>query len=99
GEFTARAYFSGKLDLTEAEGVAATIAAQDQRELTAARQLLAGELARRLKPMLDVLVDTLALVEVGIDFSEEDVSFLSADQINQRVNGVDASLDSLLRDS
>jgi tRNA modification GTPase len=99
GEFTARTYFNGKLDLTEAEGVAATIAAQNQRELTAARQLLAGELARRLKPLLDELADSLALIEVGIDFSEEDVSFLSADQIHERINRVDAVLDGLLRDS
>jgi tRNA modification GTPase len=51
GEFTARAYFNGRIDLTEAEGVAATIAASGERELRAARQLLAGELARRLRPV------------------------------------------------
>src|SRR5687768_16377195 len=79
GEFTARAYFNGRMDLSEAEGVAATIAAQSARELHAARQLMSGELARRLRPTLDLLADSLALVEVGIDFSEEDVSFLSPD--------------------
>src|SRR5437764_387899 len=77
GEFTARAYFNGRIDLTEAEGVAATIAAQSESELKAARQLFAGELARRLKPAMDLLADTLALTEVGIDFTEEDVTFLS----------------------
>src|SRR5215218_9674104 len=51
GEFTARAFFNGRLDLTEAEGVAATIAAQSEDELAAARQLMAGELARRLGPV------------------------------------------------
>src|SRR5688572_25747404 len=69
GEFTARAYFNGRMDLSEAEGVAATIAAQSARELHAARQLMSGELARRLRPTLDLLADSLALVEVGIDFS------------------------------
>ena len=61
GEFTARAYFNGRMDLTAAEGVAATIAATGERELTAARQLLAGELARHLAPVMDLLADTLAL--------------------------------------
>src|SRR5438477_12522502 len=45
GEFTARALFNGRMDLTAAEGVAATIGAHNQQELLAARQLLSGELA------------------------------------------------------
>src|SRR5438552_6860997 len=52
GEFTARGYFNGRLDLAQAEGVAATIAAHSAAELRAARQLLAGELARRLRPTI-----------------------------------------------
>src|SRR6185437_15713656 len=81
GEFTARAYFNGRLDLTEAEGVAATISAGNEQELSAARRLMSGELARRVTPILDRLADTLALLEVGIDFSDEDVTFLSAAEL------------------
>lgn len=99
GEFTARAYFNGKMDLTAAEGVAATIAATGERELSAARQLLAGELARRLAPPMELLADTLALVEVAIDFSEEDVTFLSADDLRDRITRADRKLEDLLRDS
>ncbi len=99
GEFTARAYFAGKLDLTEAEGVAATIAAGNANELAAARQLLAGELARRLRPITDLLADTLALVEVGIDFSEEDVTFLDVAEVTRRVTEADAALSELAADS
>lgn len=99
GEFTARAYFNGRIDLTAAEGVAATIAATGERELAAARQLLAGELARRLAPAMDLLADTLALLEVGIDFTEEDVTFLSAGQVRERVDRADAMLASLLAES
>ena len=94
GEFTARAYFNGRIDLTEAEGVAATIAAGGERELRAARQLLAGELATRLRPVTDLVAETLALVEVGIDFADEDVTFLSSAQVAERV----ARADDLLRD-
>jgi tRNA modification GTPase len=99
GEFTARAYFNGRIDLAEAEGVAATIAANSEQELAAARQLLSGELARRLVPLMDLVADTLALLEVGIDFSEEDVTFLSGDDIRARVTGVDESLEKLLNES
>jgi tRNA modification GTPase len=99
GEFTARAYFNGKLDLTEAEGVAATISAHNDRQLSASRQLLAGELARRLQPVLDMLAETLALIEAGIDFSEEDVSFISHEALRSQINRADAVLDELLTTS
>jgi tRNA modification GTPase len=99
GEFTARAYFNGRIDLAQAEGVAATIAAQSDAQLQAARQLLGGELARRLRPAMDSIAETLGLVEVGIDFSEEDVTFLSSEQIVARLDSADRALDDLLRDS
>lgn len=88
GEFTARAYFAGRLDLTAVEGVAATIAAADAAELAAARQLLAGELARCLGPITDAIAQTLALVELGIDFAEEDVTFLAAEEVRRRIAGL-----------
>lgn len=99
GEFTARAYFAGKIDLSEAEGIAATIAASNEREMRAARQLLSGELARRLRPAMDLIGRTLALVEVEIDFSEEDVSFLPLAEIHRRVAEIDALLENLLDQS
>lgn len=99
GEFTARAYFNGRIDLTEAEGVAATIAAQSERELSAARQLLAGELARRLAPVLELVAETLALIEVGIDFVEEDVTFLSDSQIASRLDSAIGLLNELVASS
>lgn len=99
GEFTARAYFNGRLDLTAAEGVAATIGAHGEQELAAARQLLSGELARRIEPVMDLLAQTLALIEVGIDFVEEDVSFLSVEQVSQRILQADEALGRLLSES
>ena len=99
GEFTARAYFNGRMNLAEAEGVSATIAAHSERELRAARQLMAGELARRLRPVLDLLAESLALVEAGIDFSEEDVSFLSFEELRSRIARGDDALATLLSDS
>jgi tRNA modification GTPase len=99
GEFTARAFFNGRLDLAEAEGVAATIAANNQRELDAARRLQAGELTRRLRPMADQLTQMLALVEAGIDFSEEDVQFLTRDDLVRRTGEVVGALRKILAES
>jgi tRNA modification GTPase len=99
GEFTSRAWFNGRMDLTEAEGVAATIHASNERELAAARQLMAGELSRRLRPAMDALAQTLALVEVGIDFVEEDVTFLSAEEVRRRVEEVERELGELVEQS
>ena len=99
GEFTARAYFNGRLDLTEAEGVAAAVSAGSERELSAARRLMAGELARRVMPIIDEVAQILALVEVGIDFSDEDVTFLGADAALEAISRADHLLETLLRDS
>ena len=99
GEFTARAYFNGRMDLTQAEGVAATIGAHSERELRAARRLMAGELARRLGPVMEDVAQALALVEVGIDFSDEDVTFLSAAQVRERCEGAVAALSAIVAES
>lgn len=99
GEFTARAYFNGRIDLTEAEGIAATIAAHGEDELRAARRLAAGELARRLQPAMDELAETLALVEVGIDFTEEHVTFISSGELANRVARIESSLAALVEQS
>jgi tRNA modification GTPase len=99
GEFTARAYFNGKLDLTAAEGVAAAIAAHGEEELAAARQLLSGELTRRLRGPIEALTQTLALIEAGIDFSDDDVSFLTPEQGRERIGQLEADLGDLLSQS
>jgi tRNA modification GTPase len=96
GEFTARAYFNRRLDLTAAEGVAATIAAGSRQQLDAARQLLCGELSRRLQPLLEAVAQLLALVEVGIDFVDEDVTFIELDTLRSEIDQMAASLTDLL---
>jgi len=96
GEFTARAYFNHRIDLTGAEGVAATIAARSEAELLAARKLLAGELAGRLTPILASMADTLALVEVGIDFVDEEVTFISDSALSVQIQTARSQLQDLL---
>ena len=99
GEFSARAHFNGKTDLAAAEGVAAAIAARSESELAAARRLAAGELSTRLAPILDRLAETLALLEVGLDFAEEDVTVLPAADLRARLDELDAACAALLADT
>lgn len=87
GEFTARAFFNGRLSLTQAEGVAATIAAQSDAELRAAQWLSSGSLGAFAHALADDLVSTLALVEAGIDFTDqEDVVAISPVDLLNRLH-------------
>lgn len=86
GEFTARAFFNGKLTLTQAEGVAATIAAVSDAELRAAQMLRSGSLGAFAHHVADDLAAALALVEAGIDFTDqEDVVAISPSDLYERL--------------
>lgn len=79
GEFAARAFLRGRIDLSRAEGLAASIAARTDAELAAARSLREGALAREGEAAADALAALLGLLEAGIDFAdEEDVVAISA---------------------
>ena len=79
--------------------MAAAIVAEGAADLRAARQLMAGALADRLRPTMRQLVETLALVEAGIDFAEEDISFLDTDDLATRLAGLANDLRQLLADA
>ncbi len=86
GEYTARAFFHEKLSLTQAEGVAAIIAAQSDAQLRAAKMLLSGSLGSLAHELADQLAAALALVEAGLDFTDqEDVIAISADELMQKL--------------
>lgn len=88
GEFTYRAWLHGRLPLDQAEAIAAIIAAQSDQELIAARHVAEGSLHLQLHPVAATLTQTLALIEAGIDFSdEEDVVIASVDQLTQQLRG------------
>lgn len=86
GEFTARAFFNGRISLLEAEGVAATIAAQSDAELRAAHELSSGKLGIAAHGFADNLASALALVEAGIDFTDqEDVIAIGPAELHDRL--------------
>ena len=73
GEFSQRRYRAGLFDLSQAEGLAALIAAETETQRRHAQSLLSGALGRRAAQWRRDLIDCMALLEAGIDFSEEDV--------------------------
>jgi tRNA modification GTPase len=86
GEFTARAYLNNRLTLDQAEAVAATIAAESDSQLAAARSLLQGRTGRSYREWADEIATLLALVEAGIDFTDqEDVVAISAEDLRLRI--------------
>lgn len=88
GEFTARAYFSGAMDLTRVEGVAAMIHASNDSQLRASEALLHGKLSQQTTAYRDRLADLLSLIEAEIDFAEEPIDFISLSQLTQTVDEI-----------
>ncbi len=71
GEFTQRAFTHGKMDLAQAEAVAALIAARSAAGAQAALRVLSGSLSRALQASLDALTEARARIEIGLDFQED----------------------------
>ncbi len=97
GEFTARGYFNGRCSLTEAEGIAATIAAQSDAQLQAAAMLRTGRLGTVAAELSEAIAGVLALVEAGIDFSdEEDVVAIAPGPLLDRITPVRSRIGDVL---
>jgi len=89
GEFSLRAFLHGKLDLTMAEGIAATIAASGSRELQAAAVLRNGHFYQWLQQCTRQLTHILALLEVGLDFADEpDMVFIDPEELLTQVRAL-----------
>ncbi|HEY3242435.1 MAG TPA: tRNA uridine-5-carboxymethylaminomethyl(34) synthesis GTPase MnmE, partial [Phycisphaerae bacterium] len=99
GEFTARAFLSGRIDLTQAEAVAQVISARSAGQLRAARRLLDGALAQRVCALREQLADLVALVEADIDFAEEPIEFITPAALGARLDALRQELEMLLADS
>ena len=99
GEFTARRYLNGKMDLTQAEAVNEIITCSNKYQLHAAEKLLAGRLGRRTTEIRTAVMECLSLLEAGLDFSEQDVEFVDRDELVDRVAVIKSELEQLLEAS
>jgi tRNA modification GTPase len=88
GEFTLRAFLNGQLDLSQAEAVADLIASNSKASQQVAMQQLRGGFSTQLQALREQLVNFASLVELELDFSEEDVEFANRDQLKQLIHNI-----------
>ena len=96
GEFTRRAFLNGKIDLTQAEAVADMIAARSEAAGRLAERQMAGRLGDRIRLCREILLHVLSEVESRMDFPEEELDWLPADELAARIRGTKNQLARLL---
>lgn len=99
GEFTARAYLNGRIDLAQAEAVNEIITTSNRYQLAAAEKLLTGRLAQTTTKICSELIDCLSLLEAGLDFSQEDIEFITRSEAVERLAKAKEHLEQLLSGS
>ncbi len=96
GEFTKRAFLNGKLDLAQAEAVADVINSRTEASLRGARNQLDGILSKKVESLREMLTNISSLVELGLDFAEEDMEFVSYGELNKKTDKIISEIDMLL---
>lgn len=96
GEFTRRAFLNGKLDLSQAEAVADLIHAKSGKAAKNAGKQLEGALGKHIQAFRQEIIDAAAMVELELDFIEEDVEFANKEQLVFLLTKVTSEIDRLL---
>ena len=96
GEFTQRAFLKGKLDLTQAEAVADLIASNTSASQKTALHNIRGGFSNKLKELREQLIKFSALIELELDFSQEDVEFADRKQFYELINELSELTDQLI---
>ncbi len=96
GEFTLRAFLNGKMDLTQAEAVADLIASNTEASRKTALQNIRGGFSQELYELREQLIKFSALIELELDFSQEDVEFADRTQLKQLIKHLQTVIDRLL---
>jgi len=92
GEFTERAFLSGRIDLTQAEAVRDLIEAQTLVQARLAAEQMGGALSRRIAPVKELLVSLIATLEAGVDFAEDDIDVMPFAEILNRIAAIQIAL-------
>ncbi|WP_073399595.1 tRNA uridine-5-carboxymethylaminomethyl(34) synthesis GTPase MnmE [Mucilaginibacter sp. OK098] len=96
GEFTLRAFLNGQLDLSQAEAVADLIASNSKASQQVALNQLRGGFSNQLQALRDQLVQFASLIELELDFAEEDVEFANRDQLKKLINEINRVIGNLI---
>lgn len=96
GEFTLRAFLNGSLDLSQAEAVADLIASDSKASHDVALQQMRGGFSNELKDLREQLIHFASMIELELDFGEEDVEFANRDQLKALILKINAVLHRLI---
>ncbi len=96
GEFTQRAFLGGRIDLSQAEAVADLIASENKASHELAINQMRGGFSSELKDLREELINCTALVELELDFSEEDVDFINKDHLIDLITKINSKIDPLI---
>ncbi|WP_019914534.1 tRNA uridine-5-carboxymethylaminomethyl(34) synthesis GTPase MnmE [Paenibacillus sp. HW567] len=97
GEFTKRAFLGGRIDLSQAEAVIDLIRSKSDRAFSVALKQVSGSLSERIVALRHILIETLAHIEVNIDYPEHDVESLTAEFIKAKSSEVMDGIRKLLK--
>lgn len=97
GEFSERAFLNGKIDLVQAESVADLIDSVSAEAARMALNSLQGVFSQRIQELVDKLIDLRSYVESAIDFSEDEIDFLTEGGVSQRLAAIQLDLESVFR--
>jgi tRNA modification GTPase len=97
GEFSLRAFLNGKIDLSQAEAVADLIASSSETALKLALNQMKGTLSNKINQLRDELIGFAALLELELDFSEEDVAFADRKQLKIAVENLRNNIQHLIK--
>jgi len=97
GEFTLRAFLNGQMDLSQAEAVADLIASNSKASQQVALQQLRGGFSNQLQGLRDQLVQFASLIELELDFAEEDVEFANRDQLKKLIHDITRVISALVQ--
>lgn len=96
GEFTKRAFLNGRIDLAQAEAVADIINSRTEASLRGARNQLDGLLSQKVNYLRNSLINTSSLIELELDFAEEDLEFVSFQQVLNQLDEIENEIDKLI---
>lgn len=97
GEFTKRAFLNGRIDLSQAEAVIDLIRSKSDRAFSVALKQVEGNLSKRIQELRHTLIETMAHIEVNIDYPEHDVESLTSAFIQEKCNTVMGEIEQLLK--
>lgn len=97
GEYTLRAFINGKMDLSQAEAVADLISSENQASHQVALQHLRGGISKEIRELRSELIDFVSLIELELDFAEEDVEFADRSKFTELLNRIESVLQSLIQ--